>query len=169
MGSLIGIQIRALAGRYGNPIPFRFLAPIDWSKIPASGSLKVKNTVSVCFMRRDIITERGQSYVSRLPKYWPPTPLSARRVCTPPLFGGGEDTFAGRRGGGGGWKTRDKGLPSYSNNLYGFMDISRQIQLCLKNRRDLPQPTPFPVQLWLAGNPMPESTITPRFSLITQP
>ncbi len=34
--------------------------------------------------RREIITERGQSYVSRLPKYWPPTPLSARRVCPPP-------------------------------------------------------------------------------------
>ncbi len=29
-------------------------------------------------MRREIITVRGQSYVSRLPKYWPPTPLSAR-------------------------------------------------------------------------------------------
>jgi hypothetical protein len=26
-------------------------------------------------------TVRGQSYFSRLPKYWPPIPLSARRVC----------------------------------------------------------------------------------------
>ncbi len=35
--------------------------------------------------RREIITVRGQSYVSRLPKYWSPTPLSARRVFpTPP-------------------------------------------------------------------------------------
>ncbi len=29
-------------------------------------------------------TVRGQSYFSRLPKYWPPIPLSARRVCPPP-------------------------------------------------------------------------------------
>ncbi len=34
-------------------------------------------------IRREIITVRGQYYVSRLPKYWPPTPLSARRVCPP--------------------------------------------------------------------------------------
>ncbi len=33
--------------------------------------------------RREIIV-RGQSYFSRLPKYWPPIPLSARRVCPPP-------------------------------------------------------------------------------------
>ncbi len=29
----------------------------------------------------------------------PPPPLSARRVCTPRLYGGGGDTLAGRRGG----------------------------------------------------------------------
>ncbi len=29
-------------------------------------------------------TVRGQSYFSRLPKYWPPIPLSTRRVCPPP-------------------------------------------------------------------------------------
>jgi hypothetical protein len=29
-------------------------------------------------------TVRGQSYFSRLPKYWLPIPLSARRVCPPP-------------------------------------------------------------------------------------
>jgi hypothetical protein len=33
------------------------------------------------------------------------------------LGGGGEDTLAGRRGGSIFWKTRDKGLHSYSNNL----------------------------------------------------
>jgi hypothetical protein len=54
--------------------------------------------------RREIITVRGQSYVLRLPKYWPPPPpLSARRVCTPrpgpALVAGGEDTLAGWRGG----------------------------------------------------------------------
>jgi hypothetical protein len=52
----------------------------------------------------------------------PPTPLSARRVCVPPAFVGGEDTLAGRREGWGinisiFWKTIDIGLPSYSNNL----------------------------------------------------
>jgi hypothetical protein len=35
LGSLRGIQIRALASRYDNPIPTRFLAPIDSLKIPA--------------------------------------------------------------------------------------------------------------------------------------
>ncbi len=37
----------------------------------------------------------------------------------PPSLGEGEDTLAGRRGGGGSifWKTRDIGLPYYSNNL----------------------------------------------------
>ncbi len=31
---LFSLTIRALAGRYGNPVPTRFLAPIDCSKIP---------------------------------------------------------------------------------------------------------------------------------------
>ncbi len=44
--------------------------------------------------RREIITVRGQSYVLRLPKYWPPTPLSAPRLCTPPPLLRGEDTLA---------------------------------------------------------------------------
>jgi hypothetical protein len=62
--------------------------------------------------RREIITVRVLSYFSRLPKYWPPIPLSA-----PPLLRG-EDTLAGRRGGGSiFWKTREIELPSYSNNL----------------------------------------------------
>jgi hypothetical protein len=38
--SLKGLQIRALAGRYDNPIPTRFLALIDCSKIPALYSQK---------------------------------------------------------------------------------------------------------------------------------
>ncbi len=50
------------------------------------------------FPRREIIV-RGQSYFSRLPKYWPPIPLSARQVCTPPPLLRGEDRLAGRRGG----------------------------------------------------------------------
>jgi hypothetical protein len=32
------LQIRALAGRYDNPIPTRFLAPINCSKFPAQGA-----------------------------------------------------------------------------------------------------------------------------------
>ena len=72
---------------------------------------------AVC--RREIITVRGQSYVLRLPKYWPPTPLSERRVCTPRLCCGGRTHSPGGEGGGGSifWKTRYIGLPSYSNNL----------------------------------------------------
>ncbi len=46
-----------------------------------------------------------------------PAPASVYRLCC-----GGEDTLAGRRGGWGGgvsifWKTKEIGLPSYSNNL----------------------------------------------------
>ncbi len=50
-----------------------------------------KFCVRLCIVqcRREIITVRGQSYVLRLPKYWPPTPLSSRRVCTPRLCCGG--------------------------------------------------------------------------------
>jgi hypothetical protein len=63
--------------------------------------------------RRWEIIVRGQSYGWRLPKYWPPTPLTAQRVCTP-AFGAGEDTLAGWRGGGGSifWKTQDTALYS---------------------------------------------------------
>jgi len=45
-------------------------------------------------------------------------PLHPASVYPPPLLRG-EDTLAGRRGGWGSifWKTRDIGLPSYSNNL----------------------------------------------------
>jgi hypothetical protein len=59
---------------------------------------------------------RVQSCVCRLPKYWPPTPLSTQRVCPPPALkaggthlpdgdGGGESIF---------WKTPAIGLASYS-------------------------------------------------------
>ncbi len=50
--------------------------------------------------RREIVTVRGQSYVSRLPKYWPPTP-SPPGECVPRDFvgGGGEvgGQYFGRR------------------------------------------------------------------------
>jgi hypothetical protein len=50
----------------------------------------------------------------------PPPSLRPVSVYPPPLLGGGggEDTLAGRRGGVSiFWKTKDIGLPSYSNFL----------------------------------------------------
>ncbi len=49
----------------------------------------------------EIITVRGQSHALRLPKYWPPTLLSARRVCTPRLCCRGRTHSSGGEGGGG--------------------------------------------------------------------
>jgi hypothetical protein len=62
---------------------------------------------------------RAQSCVLRLPKYWPPTPLSTRRVCPPPAPKAGGTHSLGGEGGWGSifWKTQDIGLASYSNNL----------------------------------------------------
>ncbi len=59
-------------------------------------------------------TVRGQSYFSRLPKCWPPSP-SPPGECVPPPLLRGEDRLAERRGGWGSifWKTREIGLPSY--------------------------------------------------------
>ncbi len=77
------------------------------------------------FILRDIVTVRGQSYFSRLPKYWPPIPLSARRVCPPPATKAEGTHSPGGEGDGGSifWKTREIGLPSYSNNLSTFLSI----------------------------------------------
>ncbi len=74
------------------------------------------NTLTVPIQRREIIV-RGQSYFSRLPKYWPPIPLSARRVCTPRLCCRGRTDSSGGEGDGGSifWKTREIGLPSYND------------------------------------------------------
>jgi hypothetical protein len=44
---------------------------------------------------------RIQSCVLRLPKYWPPTPLSTRRVFPPPTTKAGDTHSPGREGGGG--------------------------------------------------------------------
>ncbi len=62
---------------------------------------------------------RVQSCVLRLLKYWPPTPLSTRRVCPLPATGGGGIHSPGGEGGGGSifWKTLGIWLASYSNNL----------------------------------------------------
>ncbi len=70
--------------------------------------------------RREIITVRGLSYVSRLPKYWPPS-APGECVLPPPQQRRGVHTRPGGEGDEGVslfWKTRDIGLPSYSNNLY---------------------------------------------------
>jgi hypothetical protein len=52
----------------------------------------------------------------------PHPPLRPATVYPPPLFGGGGAHSPGGKGGGGSifWKTRDIGLPSYSNNLSAF-------------------------------------------------
>ncbi len=62
-------------------------------------------------------TVRGQSYFSRLPKYWPPpSPSSPGESVLPPQQRRGVHTRRGERGDGGSifWKTREIGLPSYS-------------------------------------------------------
>ncbi len=72
--------------------------------------------------RREIITVRGQSYVSRLPKYWPPPPSPPSEWV---LTKAGGTNSPGGEGGGGSifWKTRDIGLPSYSNNLSTVLSV----------------------------------------------
>ncbi len=45
-----------------------------------------------------LFTVRGQSYLSRLPKYWPPIPLSAWRVCPPPQQRRGVNNRRAERG-----------------------------------------------------------------------
>ncbi len=62
---------------------------------------------------REIIV-RGQSYGWRFPKYWPPIPLTARRVCTPAFGAGGRTHLLGGDGGGRSmfWKTSDTALYS---------------------------------------------------------
>ncbi len=58
---------------------------------------------------------RVQSCALRLPKYWPPTPLSTQRVCPPPHQRRGVHTRRPVRGWGSiFWKTSDIGLASYS-------------------------------------------------------
>ncbi len=88
-----------------------------------------KSCLPVCWKlkgrkRREIIV-RGQSYFSRLPKYWPPIPLSARQ-CPPPATKAGGTHSPGGEGDGGSifWKTREIGLPSYN-------DLSTVVMNCV--------------------------------------
>jgi hypothetical protein len=69
----------------------------------------------------------------------PPSP-SPPGECVPPAFVGGEDTLAGRRGGGGSifWKTRDIGLASYSNNLSTYSSVygdAQKVSKCILRKR----------------------------------
>ncbi len=54
-----------------------------------------------CYAQSTYFTVRGQSYFSRLPKFWPPIPLSARRVCPPPATKAGGTHSPGGEGDGG--------------------------------------------------------------------
>ncbi len=60
---------------------------------------------------------REQSCVWRLPKYWPPTPLSNQRVCPSPAPKAGGTHSPGGEGRGGSifWKTPAIGLASCKN------------------------------------------------------
>ncbi len=86
--------------------------------------------------RREIITVRGQSYFSRLPKYWPPSPSTPGECVLPLQQRRGVHTRRAERGMGWGsifWKTREIGLPSYSNNL----STDLRLVLCWKLVNDL--------------------------------
>ncbi len=100
------------------PIPwliglFMHWCPLTWIRYWPCWRSSLAYTL--CFGRlyseSAYFTVKGQSYFSRLPKYWPPIPLSAQRVCPPPAT-----HSLGGEGDGGSiiWKTREIGLPSYS-------------------------------------------------------
>ncbi len=97
---------------YIRKILFSFLSVQYLCYVWQRGALFTHNSNSAT--RREIIV-RGQSYFSRLPKYWPPPPipLCARWVCPPPAT----TNSPGGEGDGGSifWKTREIGLPSYKD------------------------------------------------------
>jgi hypothetical protein len=69
--------------------------------------------------RREIITVKQKSNLSRLPSIDPPSP-SPPSNCVHPAFVGRAITHSpGREGDGGAifWKTKEMKLPSYINNL----------------------------------------------------
>ncbi len=80
----------SLAGRYDNPIPPRFLAPIDFLKIPALYGFSVFRGKAKCHFRGHPTTQSRQS-AKRFSSRWnwdSPTPLAAAE-CAPPPFGPG--------------------------------------------------------------------------------
>jgi hypothetical protein len=83
-------------------------------------SLDPSRTVQTFSLHRREIFVRGQSYFSRLPKYWPPIPLSARLCC------GGRTDSPGGEGDGRSifWKTREIGLPSYNDLSTVYMSTA---------------------------------------------
>ncbi len=64
------------------------------ARIQASGTLQA-------LQAKRIDIGRVQSCVLRLPKYWPPTPLSTRQVCPPPATKAEGTHSPGGEGGGG--------------------------------------------------------------------
>ncbi len=80
----------------------RDMTRFGWNILPQNweGDFSMKARRTLCgggghegSNRREIITVRGQSYVSRLPKYWPPHPLLRPASVSSPR------KLAGRRGG----------------------------------------------------------------------
>jgi hypothetical protein len=60
----------------------------------------------------------------------PPPPLPLASVSSPPTKAGGTHSPSGEGGGGSiFWKTRDKGLPSYSNNISMLVPMSLPLSL----------------------------------------
>ncbi len=66
------------------------------SRLSTQGETKLLSKIGTEYM----FTIRGQSYFSRLPKYWPPPPpLRPASLPPPPRNKGGGYTLPGRRGG----------------------------------------------------------------------
>jgi hypothetical protein len=92
-------KLYRMAGRYDNPMPTWFLAPISGTKV--TDTVHSMYCIMYTPSRREIITVRGQSFVSRLPNIDPPSP-SPPGECVPPAFvGGGGQTRRAERGMGG--------------------------------------------------------------------
>ncbi len=79
-------------------------------------------------LRREIISVRSQSYVLRLPKYWPPHP-PLRPVSVSPLCCEGEDTLAGWRGG---WRVNILEDATQDTALYSTY-IESSLMHCTEN------------------------------------
>ncbi len=80
--------------------------------------------------RSEIITVRGQSYVLRLLKYWPPPP-SPPGECVPPPLLRGEDTLPGGEVGGWGVNILEDAKHSSVLYLYEILFALPHIAYCL--------------------------------------
>ncbi len=83
--------------------------------------------MDIQYLRREIITVRGQSYVLRLPKYWPPPLPSPPGECVPLAFVAGERTHSPGGEGDGGQYFEDA---RHSSVLYGpYIESSLSISI----------------------------------------